>query len=718
MRIESASIRGFKLLEDVRLRFSTDSNRPLTVIRAENGSGKTSILYALRWGMYGKDGIPDGMRLTSIAAEPRKPVSVEVQITLADSDPLSGEGEEARYRLIRICSETPREGDWFDRDMETLRLLRLTDKGEEHIEEGKEALIAKLLPLSLADVFFTNGDDVQRFISGNQQSERERQAAVHDAIRQVLGLEDVESAEKHLSAIAAEFKRELANTGGNELKEAQDELDAVQRQINEKAEELSKIRRRTTQVEEQIRIDERELNGLRGIGDLESIQARIRELRSDLQHLDKQEKDIRRQMKERLQSESLSWQFIGDRLHKGVEKLNRLADSKVIPGASVEILADRLELGECICGESLILGDSRHTYVKNLIDEQRQIAPERQRLTALWHHARNSLNSERNAADGNRSFVGHAAELKEQLVNCNDRKQLKELELKTEDEKRAKIDVERVRFLHERIQANRGKRSEFERNYGQTEARIQVLEQEMQRCTAKVDRAEKTANLNKKVRSQHEAASDLSQLAKGTLELLKSEYVQRVSTRMNELFLKIVGSTPEADAAVFTGVSINSHYDIVVHTQGGKTLDTSTELNGASQRALTLAFIWALMEVAEWEAPRIIDTPLGMTSGAVKLRMVDMLAIPGTADGLSSQTVLFMTRSEIRDIEDLIDSRAGCVSTLTCSKDFPVDLVNEWESTNPIVRLCDCSHKEICCICERRYDAMSNRYTRRTATQS
>ena len=50
MKLESAHITNFKLLEDVSLQFSTDLTRPLTIIRAENGSGKTSILYALRLG--------------------------------------------------------------------------------------------------------------------------------------------------------------------------------------------------------------------------------------------------------------------------------------------------------------------------------------------------------------------------------------------------------------------------------------------------------------------------------------------------------------------------------------------------------------------------------------------------------------------------------------------------------------------------------------------
>ena len=60
MRLDSAHIINFKLLEDIELHFSTNLTRPLTVIRAENGSGKTTILQALRWAMWGENGIPQG----------------------------------------------------------------------------------------------------------------------------------------------------------------------------------------------------------------------------------------------------------------------------------------------------------------------------------------------------------------------------------------------------------------------------------------------------------------------------------------------------------------------------------------------------------------------------------------------------------------------------------------------------------------------------------
>ena len=708
MRLESAHIKNFKLLEEVDLTFSTDSQQPLTVVRAENGSGKTSILYALRWAMYGARGIPTGMRLTAAAKPPGRPVTVQVRAEFTTTDPYSG--DEVRYRLIRSCEETPGEDDRFQRNPDQLRLLRRTSAGEEDIEDGKEGLIRKLLPLNLAYVFFTNGDDVQRFISNGQQADRERQRAVHSAIRQLLGLDDVEATERHLSSIAKRLKRELADDGGEELQAANAALETIQERVAEDEEELDTIRERIVRVDDQSRADERELDGIRGIGDLDTIQARIRELEGDLSQLGTQEGGIRGQMKEMLQSERLSWRLIGPQLQQGLGILDDLADRKVIPGAAIEVLTDRLELGICICGEDLGEGSERHQHVEDLIEQQREVAPELQRLSTVWHLARNSYSVQLAAIAARRSFDDVAADLRQQYTGCRDAQRRKQADLDSEREKRTQIDAERVRTLTDRIQQNVGKRSSFDRKYGEVEGRLQGLEEEARLAGERVRKAEAETTLNETIRLRSVIADDLLELAQGTLGSLKSDYVQRVSARMNELFLDIVGSDPDAEAAVFTGVTINDRFDIVIHTQGGKTLDADYELNGASQRALTLSFIWALMEVAGREAPRIIDTPLGMTSGAVKHRMVELLTSPADATGLVAQVVLLMTRSEIRDIEDLLDERAGSVSTLSCSKDYPVDLVNEWGDGAPTVRSCACDHRQICSVCIRRKDD-STRFT-------
>ena len=198
MRLISAHVRNFKLLEDVDLDFSTDPNRPLTVIRAENGAGKTSLLYALLWSFYGSEGLPKdarGLRLTSTASEVDVPVEVQARIEFEHFDEIAGVS--TRYRLIRSVTETPRSDDNHERGAARLRLLRVTNRGDEEIRDGAQALVLKLVPPRLAKIFFTNGDDVQQFISGFASAER--QDSVHEAIRLLLGLEQLEIAREDLA---------------------------------------------------------------------------------------------------------------------------------------------------------------------------------------------------------------------------------------------------------------------------------------------------------------------------------------------------------------------------------------------------------------------------------------------------------------------------------------------------------------------------------------
>ena len=353
-------------------------------------------------------------------------------------------------------------------------------------------------------------------------------------------------------------------------------------------------------------------------------------------------------------------------------------------------------------------------HVENLIDEQRKITPRLQRLTALWHDARSRIDSATTASE--KLTSNRVALLKDQFTSCRDRQRQKEMALKGEREKREHIDEELIQFLTQRLQSSRKKRSKLDQEYGEITGRIHQLEEQYKVHEEAIEDEKRKADLSKTLRRRSSVADDLVYLTHGALARLKSIYVQKVSSRMNELFLEIVGADPNADGTVFTGVSIDEKYDIIIHTLEGRTLNADTELNGASQRALTLSFIWALMEVAERHAPRIIDTPIGMVSGAVKRRMVDKLTEPVDPDtGLPYQVVLFMTRSEIRDIEPLISDRAGVISTLTCSKDYPVDLINDWGGGSPTVRTCECNLTEVCPICERRQDA--GRFTFRRVTE-
>ena len=100
-------------------------------------------------------------------------------------------------------------------------------------------------------------------------------------------------------------------------------------------------------------------------------------------------------------------------------------------------------------------------------------------------------------------------------------------------------------------------------------------------------------------------------------ERITTEELSKVSSLMNEIFLEMIGADPE-QGAIIKRAEISPDFDIIVYGPNERTLNPDRDLNGASRRALTLAFILALTKVSEVEAPNVIDTPLGMTSGYVK----------------------------------------------------------------------------------------------------
>jgi DNA sulfur modification protein DndD len=58
LRLRRIEISNFALFDHIVVEPSINPDRPLTVIRAANGSGKTTFLRALRWGMYSEKGLP------------------------------------------------------------------------------------------------------------------------------------------------------------------------------------------------------------------------------------------------------------------------------------------------------------------------------------------------------------------------------------------------------------------------------------------------------------------------------------------------------------------------------------------------------------------------------------------------------------------------------------------------------------------------------------
>ena len=711
MQLISARIQNFKLLEDVRLAFSTERSHPLTVIRGENASGKTSIRYAFQWAFHGTRGLPASareLRLTSTATPYGRATTVSVMIEFEISDDL---GNVARYRLVRSIIETPTSEDAFERQPERVRLLRFTTAGEEDVADP-DGMINVLLPERLHDVFFTNGDEVQTFISG-QIGPSLRQGRVHDAIRALLGIDKFHMAADDIADAFQKLRRDVSQSGGSDTSALAARLEETTEEVAVLKADLETLRKRQTKRIDDKAEWEHELRGLTGIGEIEQLNARIEQAEKDREGFARQRSAALGRMRDALESEGYSWHFMDSQLQAGLEVLSDLADRHVIPATSLGVLTDRLDLEKCICGESLAPGTKHRAEVEILLQQQESVSESRQRLTELSHVAMRAGAEEESRRESGRAFQGAASQSREEFTEASDNLKAKARELDRLKAQRSSIDEERVQRLTTRIAAAETQRMEAEREIWEKAQDLEHANDRRAVQEKELSNAEAKAAINSELALKRDIAQDLSTVAADVLKVLEGEYVKRVSERMSDRFMRIIGAPDDPlrqdfGAQLYAGVRIDDEFNIVIDTRDGSHLNPDFELNGASQRALTLSFIWALMEVSGASGPRMIDAPLGMVSGGVKRRMVDAITAAPTGSLPSFQVILFMTRSELRDVEDLLDERAGTGMTVSFSGHYPIDLVNSWGTDHPVSRICSCDHRRSCRVCARHYDEQQN----------
>jgi DNA sulfur modification protein DndD len=706
MKLHRVELRNFKLLDGVILEFSSDSNKPLTVVRAENGSGKTSLLWALAWAFYGDEGLPSKRsRLTSTRRPAGIPTTVQVIVDF-EHDP-DGLGVN-QYVLTRTLEETPGDGDEVQHGPMITNLVVRKAAGDEPVPGNADAVLEQFVPRRLKDVFLTDGDKVQRFISGTVAT-KERQLNVHQAIRALLGLDRLEEIEEDLLAVEKQFRKEMADSGGQDVQQAQTSLDECENQLADENAKRDSATAKRIKIDEDIDGLEKRLSEIQGHGDLDAINIELAQAKNDLRLADEDAASLLESIRTLFKSsEDLSWSLAGEPLRHGQKVLSDLADRGIIPGSSIGVLRDRLDQGICICGESLVEGDQHRTHVLELVDQQSKVSEEQERLTATFHRTRAGLDNFKAACADGRDFWSVRPKLLQRHSEIVDRAKDAHQRVTTADAKRSAINEDEILRCTSRLQQARKDLIEGSEEIGGLDREITALGEKRMVLANRYEVAQKAAKSDAKSRHRHEIAKDLKDLVSESLEVLKTEHIQAVSDRMNTIFMEIVGSSPELAGAVFQGVHLTDSFDIVVDAGNKRTLDTDYEVNGASQRALTLAFIWALMEISATVAPRVIDTPLGMTAGGVKRRMVQAITEPVKSHGLDYQVVLLLTRSEVRDIESLLDERAGSYVTLSCSKDFPAELVNDWGTDEPTIRACTCSHRQFCETCGRRNDSEYN----------
>ena len=705
MKLLRAEFQNFRLLRDLELEFSSDPVRKLTVIRAANESGKTTILNALQWALYGDAALPgkgEGFRLHPIdwdASEGRRvPITATVEFELTTHRRTGGQLRETRRRFRLVRSAFEDVDSQSRRSASTVKLFALNDAGATPIE-APEALINDELPPELRDVFFTDGDRALSFIEADVALSTKRER-VQRAIRSLLGLRVIDDAIKHVRKSAAEVNRKAKRIDtGSELTRIASRLEAMEADREKLEAEWEDAKQQFGAFDEKVDEIDRKIAAVLQKGDKDKLRRNLEYAKREIRQLDNQLAAANKDHSALFRSRSIATDLLDPVLGLAFDKLEELHDQGKIPNTTIPILQDRLAAEICICGETLKAGDSggdkRRAHIQKLIDDS-QHADEIQKIITDLYYGAKPLQTGGDARSS--AWLEEYKKVVErrdgiQALREEAGRNLRALEIQLDS-----LPDTDIQGLRETRRQYKDQRDRYLSKQSARDTQLTGLRRDREKLEVERDRLLREQKKGARILAEFEVTQDVTKVLQNAYRRITNEELQKVSDLMNSIFLEMIGADPEL-GAIIRRAEISHDFDIIVYGPNDRTLNPDRDLNGASRRALTLAFILALTKVSEVEAPNVIDTPLGMTSGFVRR------SILRTAVRESAQLILFLTHDEIAGCEEIIDDAAGGVFTLTNPAHYPRMLVNDPGINDRKVLRCACDHRGACQLCVRHEDA-------------
>ena len=730
LKFRRIEIDNFVCFDTVVIEPSLSSERPLTVVRAENGSGKTTFLRAVKWGMYGERGLPGDSARFSLHPAWWRPddngiktqTVIEFETDGSTRFDTTGDTATTVYQLVRSVTTIGRpaakddEPDFRRINEQTLLMVKENDGSWIQHTAGIETVIEQLLPWDLRDFFVMDADEAADFVGGSENKVISRQETIDkttSAVHSLLGIDVFKEASQRVEDMAKRFGAQATKAiGDSDLDALQEELDQIRMEHSQLKDIISEQRVQIEELSDRLgqRKDDLETE-LKDIGAAEQLRTRLEDYERAYVRVTKQRKSTLGHLASELESDDLLASLINNTVTQTYHTLRPLYESGHIPLKHLNFVRNLLESGTCVCGQDI---SNDGTYRRHLEDSITESAKQEKRADYLGqlHDAAKSFMiqaASSNWEDRNRQHNIDLSDLDNEESNLR-------LEKRDIDEKLGSIDEDKIQLIREEIAALETQLTNLNAKFNANTTMLQPIE-------TKIDSLEKTIHQRQR---RERAASDkraAQDIAKRVVEILsraygtiQAEQVNELSQRMNRLFAKMAANVSDND---FAGVQPDKATLRMIGEVGLRSVDLKPddyeiyalnsrqrsmppiEINGASRRVLALSFVLALCIESRTHAPLIADSLLNFMSGTVRRNTLHVTAKN------SSQPILLLTGSDLAAPSEVetVDQYAGSTYTLTGQWDAidagdGGDVVN-WIDRRQVSLVCICGPRQYCDICER-----------------
>lgn len=627
MLLKTIELKNFRQFVDEKIDFSVDTEKNVTIIIGENGTGKTTFAQAFFWCFYGETSFNDKSVINRQVFEqmpPDVPKDVSVSIKLIHGD--------VEYTLTR--SQTYKKAYSGKAQIDNTKLL-ISKKGADgntsYVEPHKvEAEINQILPKDLAPYFFFDGEKIERMsreIIGNKKSTN-----FAEAVSGLTGLKAMSEAIKHLApgrgTVIGKFNEEYLDASDGKMQDLTRQMNLLENKIESANKEKSDLEDEVSSAEAAKKDFESEIKqyeeGARLQGERDSINSRIRSAKNVKSN---SIKDISKAFNRDITG------FLSLSLAKRAMELVSESDfnGKDIPNMHANTIRYLLEKRTCICGTHLDEGSVPCQKVKELLD---YLPPH-----SIGVAVKDFVTNVRGRFCRNITLMDDIKEKLAMIASQDDVLEKLEDNLNTIEQKLDGKDVaSQVRALNEKIRTcdktiiqSRRKHDDL---IGQV-ARMEEQKSQLENSRSNLSLQNKSNQKIELYKAYTQAIYD--ELSKEYKEK-EAETRERLQSSINEIFKKIYNGG--------LALSIDEKYNITVSVDN---YNGQVETSTAQSIAVIFAFISAVSKMAKENKmkedsdtsysepyPLVMDAPLS----AFDKRRIEAIcsAIPETAE----QVIIFI----------------------------------------------------------------------------
>jgi DNA sulfur modification protein DndD len=620
------------------IEFSTDKDRRITIILGKNGTGKTTLLNAITWCLYGEEyHLQSQIQILPILNTEIKDnlaeVSVELHFKHAERDFIFK--IERKQKFERVGNKMEKISN------DELGILYKEPSSYNWKREGNpNYFIQTLLPKELHDFYFFDGEKLDRLFITKEYSIRN----VKETIEKLSLIYFIDNTIKHLGSVKSDITRNLKDKPGN-LDYYQREIDKIKKDISEKETELDNVEKEIKSLEDKKKdID----NKLKEYEEIIQYTKERERLTNEKSNTEKELKEYESKFGELLVTKAIYVYCKNaiDVLYGHIE--NMYKQGKIPPSITPDLVKDLLNKNECICGRPL--DDKEKDRLYNIL---KKIEPDYELFELLRDNpARDLINTIEEFSRNRDEYISKITNLKDNI-----KQNLQKLE---EISNRLKSSEQvNIRELE-------NKRTEYENNLqrlreykGQLEYDKRKLEEEKRDLENKLYEEMKKYNRYKKERYKLDLIDNAIKVLDEIKEERKREIKNKVSEKTDKFFKQLIWKK-----GVYNKVIINNDYSISVLDD--KNNDMLTVLSAGEREILALSFISAVREVINIDMPIIIDTPLARIDEENRENIAKLLPEYLT----DTQMILLMTDTEYtKEISKILDNYVGKKLLLNFNKE-------------------------------------------------